>query len=97
MPTQCMHLEQPLRRCRRVHVAVPAKYDAVVVIRGILKIASALEAALGDLEASTMWLMANAMANPDNAGAGSVAYMHLTGVVAIGLMWLRMATAAQAA
>jgi hypothetical protein len=44
-----------------------------------------------------MWLMANAMANPDNAGAGSVAYMHLTGVVAIGLMWLRMATAAQAA
>jgi alkylation response protein AidB-like acyl-CoA dehydrogenase len=61
------------------------------------KIASALEAALGDLQASTMWLMANAMTNPDNAGAGSVAYMHLTGVVAIGLMWLRMATAAQAA
>ena len=61
------------------------------------KIAGALEAALGDLQASTMWLMANAMANPDNAGAGSVAYMHLTGVVAIGLMWLRMATAAQAA
>ena len=63
----------------------------------LAKIASALEAALGDLQASTMWLMANAMTNPDNAGAGSVAYMHLTGVVAIGLMWLRMATAAQAA
>ncbi len=61
------------------------------------KIATALEAALADLQASTMWLMANAMANPDNAGAGSVAYMHLTGVVAIGLMWLRMASAAQAA
>ncbi len=61
------------------------------------KIASALEAALADLQASTMWLMANAMTNPDNAGAGSVAYMHLTGIVAIGLMWLRMATAAQAA
>jgi alkylation response protein AidB-like acyl-CoA dehydrogenase len=61
------------------------------------KIATALESALGDLQASTMWLMANAMANPDNAGAGSVAYMHLTGVVAIGLMWLRMAAAAQAA
>ncbi len=61
------------------------------------KIATALESALGDLQASTMWLMANAMANPDNAGAGSVAYTHLTGVVAIGLMWLRMATAAQAA
>lgn len=60
-------------------------------------IATALEAGLGDLQAATMWLMANAMTNPDNAGAGSVAYMHLTGVVAIGLMWLRMAVAAQAA
>jgi len=61
------------------------------------KIAGALEAALGDLQASTMWLMANAMTNPDNAGAGSVAYMHMTGVVALGLLWLRMAVAADAA
>ena len=61
------------------------------------KIATALETALGDLQASTMWLMANAMTNPDNAGAGSVAYMHMTGVVALGLMWLRMAVAADAA
>jgi hypothetical protein len=36
------------------------------------------------------------MANPNNAGAGSVPYMHLMGVVAVGLMWLRMAKAAQA-
>jgi hypothetical protein len=42
-----------------------------------------------------MWLMQNAMTNPDNAGAGSVSYMHLMGTVAVGLMWLRMATAAQ--
>ena len=62
-----------------------------------VKIAGALEAALVDLQASTMWLMANAMTNPDNAGAGSVAYMHMTGVVALGLMWLRMAVAADAA
>ena len=61
------------------------------------KIATSLEAALGDLQASTMWLMANGMANPDNAGAASVPYMHLTGVVALGLMWLRMAAAAQSA
>ena len=61
------------------------------------KIATALEMALGDLQSSTMWLMANAMTNPDNAGAGSVAYMHMTGVVALGLMWLRMAVAADAA
>ncbi|MFM9853016.1 MAG: acyl-CoA dehydrogenase C-terminal domain-containing protein [Sphingomonadaceae bacterium] len=59
--------------------------------------ATALEGALADMQASTMWLMANGMTDPDNAGAGSVAYMHMTGIVALGLMWLRMAVAAQAA
>ena len=58
--------------------------------------AGKLEAATGDLQAATMWLMQNGMANPDNAGAGSVPYMHLLGTVAVGLMWLRMAKAAQA-
>jgi hypothetical protein len=57
--------------------------------------AGRLEKALGDLQASTMWLMQNGLANPDNAGAASVPYMHLMGIVAVGLMWLRMATAAQ--
>jgi alkylation response protein AidB-like acyl-CoA dehydrogenase len=57
--------------------------------------AGRLEAALGDLQAATMWLMANGMKNPDNAGAASVPYMHLMGIVALGLMWLRMAQAAQ--
>jgi alkylation response protein AidB-like acyl-CoA dehydrogenase len=60
-------------------------------------IATRLEGALGDLQASTMWLMANGLANPDNAGAGSTAYLHMTGIVALGLMWLRSASAAQAA
>ena len=38
-----------------------------------------------------MWLMQNAMAKPDNAGAGSTDYMHLFGLVALGYMWARMA------
>ena len=59
--------------------------------------ATRLEKALGDLQAATMWLMQNGLANPDNAGGGSVAYMHLMGIVTLGLMWLRMARAAQAA
>ena len=59
--------------------------------------ATRLEAALGDLQSSTMWLMQNGMANPDNAGAGSTPYMHLMGIVSLGLMWLRMATAAHTA
>ncbi len=57
--------------------------------------AGRLEKALGDLQASTLWFMANAMQNPNHAGAGAVPYMHLTGLVAVGLMWLRMAAAAE--
>ncbi|KQT54940.1 acyl-CoA dehydrogenase [Aureimonas sp. Leaf454] len=48
-----------------------------------------------DLGAATMWLMQNAMAKPDNAGAGSTDYMHLFGLVALGYMWGRMAKVAQ--
>lgn len=59
-------------------------------------IADALEKASGQLGAATMWLMQNAMKNPDNAGAGAHHYMHILGIVATGLMWLRMAKAATA-
>jgi hypothetical protein len=41
-----------------------------------------------------MWLMQNALAKPDNAGAASTDYMHLFGLVAMGQMWLAMAQAA---
>ena len=58
--------------------------------------ATRLEKSLGDLQASTMWLMQNGLSNPDNAGAGSTPYMHVMGIVSLGLMWLRMAVAAQA-
>ena len=43
-----------------------------------------------------MWFMQNAMAKPDNAGAGATDYMHLFGLVALGYMWCRMAEAARA-
>ena len=55
--------------------------------------AEALEKANGQLQAATMWLVQNGMANPNNAGAAATSYMHLTGIVALGLMWLRMAKA----
>ena len=51
--------------------------------------------ALGHLQQATMWFMQNAMAKPDNAGAGSTDFMHLFGLVALGYMWGRMAAAAQ--
>jgi hypothetical protein len=41
-----------------------------------------------------MWFMANALARPDNAGAGATDYMHLFGLVALGHMWARIAVAA---
>ncbi|MCY0149787.1 acyl-CoA dehydrogenase C-terminal domain-containing protein [Hoeflea sp. G2-23] len=53
-----------------------------------------LKKGLGDLQASTMWLMQNAMAKPDNAGAASADYMHLFGLVTLGYMWALMAKAA---
>src|SRR5438128_5777672 len=56
-------------------------------------VAAALEPALADLRAATMWLAQNAPGNPDNAGAGAYAYMELMGLVSLGWMWLKMAAA----
>ncbi|HEX2726353.1 MAG TPA: acyl-CoA dehydrogenase C-terminal domain-containing protein [Beijerinckiaceae bacterium] len=53
-----------------------------------------LQQALGHLQQATMWFMQNAMARPDNAGAGAYDYMHLMGLVAMGYMWARMAKTA---
>src|SRR5262245_35248727 len=52
--------------------------------------------ALRDLQQATMWFMQNALAKPDNAGAGAYDYMHLLGLVALGYMWAQMAKAAMA-
>jgi len=54
-----------------------------------------LSTALGHLQQSTMWLMQNAMAKPDNAGAAATDYMKLFGLVVFGYMWARMAKVAQ--
>ena len=56
-------------------------------------IADQLEKALQHLQAATMWLAQNGMADPNNAGAGAYAYMQLMGLVSLGWMWLKMAGA----
>ena len=56
-----------------------------------------LKKGLNDLQAATMWFMQNAMAKPDNAGAGSTDYMHLFGLVVLGYMWAKMAKSANEA
>lgn len=53
-----------------------------------------LSTALGHLQQATMWLMQNALAKPDNAGAASTDYLQLFGLVALGYMWARMAKVA---
>ncbi len=68
-----------------------AKEDTVLA-----DLAGRLEKANAELKAGTMWFMQNGMANPNNIGAGAHHYMHIMGIVALGLMWLRMARAAQA-
>jgi len=60
-------------------------------------VAGALEPAVADLQAATMWLAQNGVADPDNAGAAAYPYMDLMGLVALGWMWLKMAAAAQRA
>ena len=54
-----------------------------------------LKSGLEDLQKATMWFMNNAMAQPDNAGAGSTDYMHLFGLVGMGYMWAKIAKAVQ--
>jgi hypothetical protein len=60
-------------------------------------IAAALEPALQDLQAATVWLAQHAPLDPDDAGAGAYAYMDLMGLVTLGWMWLKMARAASEA
>ncbi len=56
-----------------------------------------LQSAVGDLQAATQWLMSNAVTRPDNAGAASVPYLHLMGLVALGHMWANIARISMAA
>jgi len=63
-------------------------------VESLSDFATRLERANNELQAATLWFMQNGMQNPDHVGAGAHSYMHLMGIVAVGLMWLRMATAA---
>ena len=53
-----------------------------------------LSTALGHLQQATTWLMTNAMAKPDNAGAAATDYLHLFAFTTLAYMWARMAKVA---
>jgi alkylation response protein AidB-like acyl-CoA dehydrogenase len=50
---------------------------------------------LAHLQQATMWFAQNALAKPDNAGAGASDFMHMFGLVVLGYMWAQIAKAAQ--
>jgi hypothetical protein len=52
--------------------------------------------ALENLQGATLWLAANGLANPNNAGAGASDYLRLMGITVVGWMWGRMAKIALA-
>ncbi|MDB6180052.1 acyl-CoA dehydrogenase C-terminal domain-containing protein [Paracoccus fistulariae] len=54
-----------------------------------------LKAASKDLQTAGMFFMERGMTNPNDALAGSYDFMHLFGHVSLGLMWAKMAVAAQ--
>ncbi|WP_371396560.1 acyl-CoA dehydrogenase C-terminal domain-containing protein [Fretibacter rubidus] len=63
----------------------------------ISEFTTGLKSAKAKLQDATMWLMQNGMTNPNNAGAGSVDYMHMMGLTTLAYMWGKMAVTAQAA
>ncbi len=73
---------------------VDAECAAAKSVAGLEGLAGQVEKACGELKAATMWLMQNGMMNPNNAGAGAHHYMHIMGIVSLGLMWLRMGAVA---
>ncbi|MCV6596895.1 MAG: acyl-CoA dehydrogenase C-terminal domain-containing protein [Mangrovicoccus sp.] len=56
-----------------------------------------LKAASKDLQSAGMFFMQQGMKNPNHALAGSYDFMHMFGYVVLGLMWAKMAKAAQVA
>ena len=89
------------RKGGRALMSLNAEIDAFIAEQSgnedVADFVEALKNAKGKLTEGTMWLMQNGMTNPDNAGAGSVDYMHMMGLSVFTYMWSMMAvTAAKA-
>jgi alkylation response protein AidB-like acyl-CoA dehydrogenase len=84
----------------RAIMSLMAEIDAYIAAEESNTTIPAYIKALKDSKAilmeGTMWLMQNAMGNPDNAGAGSTNYLSLMGITVSAYMWAMMAKAAKA-
>jgi hypothetical protein len=85
-------------RALRAYVRLVADCAADCAAKPRLEAAGAgLRRALADLDAATAWLVRNALTRPEQGAAGSMAYLHLMGLVALGHQWALMMRAALAA
>ncbi len=82
------------RAIQALFAMVDAECEAANAEARLQDLGGRVAKANGELKAATLWFMQNALAKPDNAGAGAYHYMHLMGIVVLGLMWLRMGRAA---
>lgn len=82
----------------RAIMAYFAELDRIMTELGeqeaMVPLLAGLKKGAEDLQQATVWFMQNALEKPDHAGAGSVDYMHLLGLVAMGHMWVLMAASA---
>ena len=89
------------RKGGRALMTLNAEIDAFLGEHGenesVADFMNGLKDAKNKLTEGTMWMMQNGMTNPDNAGAGSVDYMHMMGLSTLAYMWAKMALVAQAA
>lgn len=89
------------RKGGRALMTLSSEIDAFLAQNGdneqLSEFMTGLKEAKDKLTQGTMWLMQNGMTNPDNAGAGSVDYMHMMGLSTLAYMWAKMGLVAQAA
>ncbi len=89
------------RKGGRALMSLNADIDAFISEQSgnddVAEFVQALTDAKNKLTEGTMWLMQNGMTNPDNAGAGSVDYMHMMGLSVFTYMWSMMAVTASKA
>ena len=89
------------RKGGRALMSLNADIDAFIAEQSgnedVAEFVEALTDAKNKLTQGTMWLMQNGMTNPDNAGAGSVDYMHMMGLAVFTYMWSMMAVTASKA
>ena len=85
------------RAIKRLFAVIDAECAEANDDETVKLVAERLAKATGHLKAATMWFLQNGMTDRNAVGAGAYAYMTLTGVVSLGLMWLRMAKVAAAA